>query len=51
MDLVEKLRKRLKDEFGIETDEDLQNAIRRHKPVDLGIFVTPYKGDEDAKSA
>ena len=51
MDLVERLRQKMKDEFGISTDEELMEAGRNHQPVDLGIFVTPYKGENDAKSA
>ena len=51
MDLVERLRQKMKDEFGISTDEELMEAVRNHQPVDLGIFVTPYKGENDAKSA
>ena len=51
MELAERLRLKMKDEFGIETDEELMEVVRSHQPVDLGIFVTPYKGEQDAKSA
>lgn len=51
MDLVERLRQKMKDEFGIGSDEELMEAVREHQPVDLGIFVTKYKGEDHAKSA
>lgn len=51
MELVERLRQKLKEEFGIENDADLMEAVRNHRPVDLGIFVTPYKGKKNEQSA
>lgn len=47
MELIERLRQKMKDEFGITTDEELMEAVKNHQPVDLGIFVTPYKGDKN----
>lgn len=48
MDLVEKMRELMKKEFGIETDEDMRQAVEE-QAVDIGIFVTPLKaGVENA---
>lgn len=47
MELIERLRQKMKEEFGINTDEELIEAVKKHQPVDLGIFVTPYKGDKN----
>ena len=47
MELIERLRQKMKEEFGINTDEELIEAVKKHQPVDLGIFIAPYKGNED----
>lgn len=39
---VEKMKKLLKKEFGIETYEQLEEAVSKID-LDLGIFVTPVK--------
>lgn len=42
MDMAQRLRERLKREFGIETDADLQKAVAEID-LELGIFVTPFE--------
>lgn len=51
MDLVDRLKETLKREFGITTDEELLEAVKIMPGLDLGIFVTPIGGGENAKSA
>lgn len=43
-----RIKKWLKDEFGIETLEQLKAAIKAEKPVDLGIFVLPIYGKSES---
>lgn len=43
MELAEKLRKKLSEEYGINSDEELMEAMKHQKPIDIGVFV---KGDE-----
>lgn len=50
MELADRLRKILERDYGIKTDEELLKAVEEEPGVDLGIFVTPYKG-EGVKSA
>lgn len=47
MDLAERLRERLKKEFGIETPEDLEKAVDEID-LDLGIFVSNIGGARNA---
>lgn len=47
MELADRLRKLLKDQYGIETDEDLLEAIENEPGPDLGIFVMPIGGIEN----
>lgn len=49
-DLKERLKKALKEEFGIETEEDFKKAMKEFEPVDLGIFTQSAK-KEGEKSA
>ena len=51
MDLIEILREKMRTEFGITTKEELKAAVEKHNPVDLGIFVTQIKEENDARSA
>jgi len=46
MDLLEKLKTIMKEQYRIETDEQLIEAVKQHS-VDLGIFVTPYAQGDD----
>ncbi len=48
MELAETLRKIMREQFGIETDEQLIEAVNHLDGPDLGIFVTPLKGIENA---
>lgn len=48
MELAERLRKILKEQYDIETDEDLLEALEREPGPDLGIFVMPIGGIENA---
>ena len=45
MDLLERLKKIMKEQFGIETGEQLMEAVENLEGVDLGIFVTPFNLD------
>ena len=49
MELIDRLKEVLKEEFNI--DEELLEAVQSMPELDLGIFVTPLKGDNNAKSA
>ena len=48
MELAGKLRVIMKEQFGIETDEQLINAVNHLECPDIGIFVTPIHGAENA---
>ena len=49
MELVDRLREIMRKEFGIETDDQLMEAIDCLEGPDLGIFVAPLKaGVENA---
>ena len=50
MELIDRLKEVLK-EFNICSDEELLEAVQSMPELDLGIFVTPLKGDNNAKSA
>lgn len=47
MDLKEKLKDTLKTRYGIETDNELMDAIEEISGIDLGIFVSPMKKKEN----
>lgn len=51
MELIDRLKEVLKEEFNICSDEELLEAVQSMLELDLGIFVTPLKGDNNAKSA
>lgn len=51
MELIDRLKEVLKEEFNICSDEELLEAVQPMPELDLGIFVTPLKGDNNAKSA
>ena len=47
MNAVERMQQYLKEEFGIENAEELEAALRKTKPINIGIFVSnPRKVDE-----
>ena len=43
---VEEVRKLLESEYGIKTEEELNEAIKKMKPVDIGLFVSPLRKEE-----
>ncbi len=51
MELKDRLKRILKEQFGVETDEELLEAVRNETPVDLGIFVTQVRGENNEKTA
>lgn len=50
MELQEKLRKILKEKYGMENDAEIIKEITISQGIDLGMFVNPYENDE-VKSA
>lgn len=44
---VKEVRKILEVEFGIKTEEELNEALRKMKPVDIGLFVSPLRKKEE----
>lgn len=45
MELPERIEKRMK-HYGLNTLEEMIQAIDRQEPIDIGIFVSPVKGSE-----
>ena len=43
MGKVEYLKKVLLEEYGIKNDRELEEAIRKTKPINIGIFTTCVK--------
>ena len=43
MSRVEELRKYLLDEYGIHNDKELEEALKKMKPMNIGIFVSQPK--------
>ncbi|MBS6729988.1 MAG: hypothetical protein KH260_12080 [Lachnospiraceae bacterium oral taxon 082] len=43
MDIVERLKEVLKDDYGINNQEELEDAISKSKGLDIGIFTQPLK--------
>jgi hypothetical protein len=41
------LRKVLAEEYGIHNDKELEEAIRKTKPLNIGIFVSPVPSREN----
>ena len=41
MELIERLRTILRNEYGITSDEELLKALDEQKRMDIGIFVSP----------
>lgn len=48
MELAEKLRKIMREQYGIETDDQLIEAVNNLDGPDLGIFVTPLRMEANA---
>ena len=44
---VKYLRKILLEEYGIHNDKELEEAIKKQKPLNIGIFVSPVPGREN----
>ena len=51
MELIEKLKKQLSEEYGIHSDQELMDAIAHQKPIDIGVFVKEVNGIEKASSS
>lgn len=51
MELKDRLKKIMKEQFGITSDEELVKAMQNNEPVDLGIFVTPVRGNKNEQTA
>lgn len=49
MNAVERMKQYLKEEYGIETDEQLEAALRKAKPINIGMFVNQPRKVEEAK--
>lgn len=47
MTQVERMRQYLKEEFGIENDEQLEAALRKSKPINIGVFVSKVRKVDD----
>lgn len=43
MSRIDEIREILEKEFGIKTAEELNEAIKKMKPIDIGLFVSPLK--------
>lgn len=51
-DLKERLKAVLKNDLGIENENQFRKAIEEHEPVDLGIFVNGMSREtEDRQTA
>lgn len=48
MELIEKLKKQLSEEYGIHSDQELMDAMAHQKPIDIGVFVKEVNGIEKA---
>lgn len=54
MGKVEYLKNILLEEYGIKTDKELEDAIRKMNKINIGIFTTHVKGEfpkEEKKGA
>ncbi len=48
MELIDKLKKQLSEEYGINSDQELADAMAKQKLIDIGIFVREVNGIEKA---
>ena len=51
MELIDKVRRILKEEYGISSDQELMKAIEEQKRPDIGIFVSPCGTEMDEAKA
>lgn len=51
MNLIDRLKIIMAQEFGITTDEQLAEALEKMDALDIGIFIAPLKGDRNAQTA
>ena len=51
MELVERLRAILKEQYGISTDEELLAALEAQEQIDVGIFVSACGMDMETMKA
>lgn len=49
MNAVERMQQYLKEEFGIENAEQLEAALRKMKPINIGMFVSKPRKVVEAK--
>ena len=49
MSAIERMKQYLKEEYGIENAEQLEAALRRMKPINIGMFVCEPRKVEEAK--
>ena len=47
-DRVERLRKILAEQYGINSDEELLEALERQKPINIGVFVGGLTNEKSA---
>lgn len=40
MELIDKLKKQLSEEYGINNEKELLEAIEKQKPIDISIFTS-----------
>jgi hypothetical protein len=51
MELTERLREIMRQEFGITSDRQLMEAVEDMGGLDIGIFTIPLKGEANAQTA
>lgn len=47
MDLYERLKEVMAEEYGIHDENELAEAVKEHEPVDLGIFRKEIKKSDE----
>lgn len=51
MTTEERIRERLREEYGITTPQELMRAIRRQKKLDIAPFVVPVNERKEKETA
>jgi hypothetical protein len=51
MDIVERLKEVLKEDYGINNQKELEDAINKFKGLDIGIFTQPFKNEDELKAS
>lgn len=46
---LQSVKKLLAEEYGIHSDQDLNEALNRMEKIDIGVFTTPVSGKEVSK--